>query len=83
MLCPGQVYESTLTVHDQAGAPSTVTLAITKPDGTLVTPAPTLAPGAQVGTDWVVIYDYMLPSAGLYRFTWSTAGPGPPRRRIS
>jgi hypothetical protein len=76
MLCPGQVYRATLTVASQTGAPSAVALAITKPDGTAVTPAPTLAPGSQVGADWVVTYDYTLPAAGLYGFTWATQGPG-------
>jgi hypothetical protein len=76
VLCAGQVYESTLTVKNQTGPPSVVTLAITKPDGTPVTPAPTLGAGSQIGDDWVVTYDYTLPSAGLYRFTWTTAGPG-------
>jgi hypothetical protein len=76
VLCAGQVYESSLTVKDQTGPPSSVTLAITKPDGTLVTPAPTLASGSQAGADWVVTYDYTLPAAGLYGFTWATQGPG-------
>src|SRR6266480_4962860 len=76
MLCSGQVYRSTLTVKNQSGAPSSVTLAITKPDGTLVSPAPTPGAGSQVGTDWVVTYDYTLPAAGLFKFTWATTGPG-------
>src|SRR6266516_4840282 len=76
MLCAGQVYRSTLTVKAQSGAPSTVTLAITKPDGTLVSPAPTPGAGSQVGADWVVTYDYTLPSAGRFVFTWATTGPG-------
>jgi hypothetical protein len=76
MLCPGQVYEATLTIRDQTGAPSSAALAITKPDGTLEDPAPTPGAGSQVGADWVITYDYTLPSAGQFRFTWSTAGPG-------
>src|SRR6266487_3352459 len=76
MLWAGRVYRSTLTVKAQSGAPSTVTLAITKPDGTLVSPAPTPGAGSQVGADWVVTYDYTLPSAGRFVFTWATTGPG-------
>jgi hypothetical protein len=76
VLCAGQVYESSLTVKNQTGPPSSVTLAITKPDGTPVTPAPTLDAGSQVGDDWVVTYGYTLPAAGLYGFTWVTQGPG-------
>jgi hypothetical protein len=74
MLCPGQVYRSTLTIAGQAGAPSSATLTITKPDGTLVTPA--LGAGSQSGADWVITYDYALPTAGQFKFTWTTTGPG-------
>ena len=76
MLCPGQVYHSTLTVKNQSGAPSSVTLAITKPDGTLVSPAPVPSGGSQVGADWVVTYDYTLPTPGRFVLTWATTGPG-------
>lgn len=74
MLCAGQVYESTLTVRDAGGAltdPATVTLTVTKPDGTAVTPAPVPAHDS-TGT---YSYDYILPAAGLYKFAWSTTSP--------
>lgn len=74
MLCPGQVYETSITILGQTGAPSNVALTITRPDGTTVAPA--LGPGAQVGQNWVVTYDYTLPSAGMFQFAWVTQGPG-------
>jgi hypothetical protein len=76
MLCAGQVYRSILTVKNQTGAPASVALAITKPDGTFVSPAPAPGAGSQVGADWVVTYDYTLPASGLFKFAWTTTGPG-------
>jgi hypothetical protein len=76
MLCAGQVYRSTLTISGQTGAPSSSALAITKPDGTLVSPAPAPGAGSQVGANWVVTYDYTLPTPGRFVFTWTTTGPG-------
>ena len=76
MLCAGQVYRATLTIDGQSTPPSSATLAITKPDGTLVTPAPAVGTGSQAGPDWVITYDYLLPTPGLFKFTWQTQGPG-------
>jgi hypothetical protein len=76
MLCAGQVYRSTCTLRNQTGAPASAALAITKPDGTLVSPAPSPGAGSQVGADWVITYDYLLPSTGLFKFAWTTTGPG-------
>lgn len=76
MLVPGQVYQTTYTVYDLDTAPSTVALTITKPDGTSEDPVPVIGPPAQSGRDYTYSYDYTLPSAGLYGFTWATAGPG-------
>lgn len=73
MLVTGQVYTTTFTIPGQATQPTSVTLVITKPDGTQVTPA--VGPGAEVNGDWVVSYAYPLPGPGLYRFAWSSTGP--------
>jgi hypothetical protein len=75
MLCPGQVYRSSITVYDLDAQPSSVTLVVTKPDGTTV---PGTVPGAwtQSGRDYTAFYDYTLPTVGLFTFTWTTQGPG-------
>jgi hypothetical protein len=75
MLCVGQVYHATFTLRN-TGAPGSVALAITKPDGTLVTPAPVIPPGTQMGPDWLITYDYTLADVGLHKFAWSSTGPG-------
>lgn len=76
MLCVGQVYHSTFTIRNQNGPPGSVALAITRPDGTLVTPAPVIPGGSQAGPDWAVAYDYTMADVGLHRFGWSSTGPG-------
>jgi hypothetical protein len=76
VLSPGQVYRSTITVYNQVSAPSGVTLTITKPDGTNVSPAPVIGAWTQAGANWTNFYDYTLPSVGLFEFTWTTTGPG-------
>src|SRR5262245_36128257 len=76
MLCVGQVYHSVLTIKGQTGPPGSVALSITKPDGTLVTPAPVPPAGSQQGPDWVVAFDYTMADVGLHRFAWSSTGPG-------
>jgi len=75
MLCPGQVYETSVTVHDLNSAPSAATLTITKPDGS--TEAPYHPAGwTQSGRDYTASYDYTLGAPGLYSFAWVTQGPG-------
>jgi len=74
MLIAGQVYEATLTVGDGSTAAGTVALSITKPDGTLVSPAP-VPINSPVGSG-KYFYDYTLPAPGLYCFAWTTTGPG-------
>jgi len=76
MLCVGQVYHSVFTIKGQTTAPGNVALVITKPDGTLVSPAPVPAAGSQVAGDWVVFYDYTLADVGIHKFAWSSTGPG-------
>jgi hypothetical protein len=75
MLCPGQVYHTSITVHGIQVAPSSAVLTITQPDGTMVQPA--VGSGwSQSGTDWTLGYDYTLPTPGLFQFAWTTMGPG-------
>lgn len=76
MLWTGQVFHYTFTVYDQDSAPSGAALAITKPDGTLVTPAPALTGPVLSGRDYTWSYDYALPAAGRYEFAPSTTSPG-------
>ena len=70
----GQVYEATLTIAGQASPPSTVTLTITLPDGTAVTPS--VGPGAASGADWLIAYDYPTVQAGLDKAARVTTGAG-------
>lgn len=74
MIDTGQVYHATLTIKNQASPPATVTLTITLPDGTAVTPNP--GTGAASGTDWVIAYDYPTVQAGLHKAAWQTTVPG-------
>jgi hypothetical protein len=76
MLCAGQVYRASLTVWNLDAPPGSVALAITKPGGTLVDPAPSIGAATVAGKDYTYTYDYTLPSAGLFKFAWSTTGPG-------
>ena len=79
MLVPGQVYQTTYTVYDVNTSPSEITLVITQPDGTAVDPPPTIGAPAVDGKNYTYSYDYTLPAAGPYGFTWSTTGPGTSR----
>ncbi len=74
MIDTGQVYHATLTLKNQAAPPATVTLAITLPDGSTVTPAP--GTGAASGADWVIACDYTTVQAGLHKTAWQTTSPG-------
>lgn len=74
MLCAGQVYQSTLKVGDGSVAAQSAVLAITKPDGTQVTPAP--VPVNDPPGSGLYYYDYLLPAPGLYQFAWVTVNPG-------
>ena len=74
MIDVGQVYHATLTIKNQAISPATITLTITLPDGTTVTPS--AGPGAASGADWVIAYDYATTMAGLHKAAWQTTGPG-------
>lgn len=74
MIDTGQVYHATLTLKNQAAPPSTVTLTITLPDGTTVTPS--TGTGAASGADWLISYDYATVQAGLHKAAWVTTGPG-------
>jgi hypothetical protein len=74
MIDVGQVYHATLTLKNQAAPPATVTLTITLPDGSTVTPNP--GTGAASGSDWVITYDYTTVQAGLHKAAWQTTSPG-------
>ncbi len=74
MIDAGQVYHATYTLKNQVAPPATVTLAITLPDGTTVTPNP--GTGAASGADWVIAYDYPAVQAGLHKTAWQTTSPG-------
>ena len=74
MIDTGQVYEAKLTIKNQSAPPSTVTLTITLPDGTTVTPS--TGTGSASGPDWVITCDYTTVQAGLHKFAWVTQGPG-------
>jgi len=74
MIDTGQVYHATLTLRNQASPPGTVTLTITLPDGSTVTPSP--GTGAASGPDWTVAYDYATVQAGLHKTAWQTTSPG-------
>jgi hypothetical protein len=74
MIDTGQVYHATYTIKNQASAPSTMTLTITLPDGTMVTPSP--GTGAASGPDWLITYDYPTVQAGLHKAAWQTTSPG-------
>jgi hypothetical protein len=74
MIDTGQVYHATLTIKNQAAPPATVTLTITLPDGSTVTPNP--GTGAASGPDWVIAYDYTTVQAGLHKAAWQTTNPG-------
>jgi len=70
----GQVYPAAFQVLDQNGAPenaTTITLVITKPDQTTVTPAVTNPP---VVTG-LYTYNYTVADEGLHAFGWSSTGP--------
>jgi len=71
----GQVYHATLTLRGQSIAPSTATLVITLPDGTVV-PGTTPGAGTAAGPDWVISYDYATTVPGLHKVSWQTTGPG-------
>jgi len=75
MLCVGQVYESKITLVGAAVPPSTATLTITLPDQSVqtLTGPWTWTPS---GSDLVAVYDYVLPTPGLFSFAWTTQGPG-------
>lgn len=75
MLTPGQVYRSTYTIYDLDGPPSSVALAVTKPDGTAQAPAPATGDPTISGRDYTWTVDYTLPAAGLYGFTWASESP--------
>jgi hypothetical protein len=76
MIDVGQVYPARFDVADASGAPvnpATVALAITKPDQTLVNPAPVITnPPAVLGT---FTYDYVIADEGLHVFAWSSSAP--------
>jgi hypothetical protein len=74
MIDTGQVYHATLTLKNQAAPPATVTLTITFPDGSTVTPNP--GTGAASGPDWLITYDYPTVQAGLHKAAWQTTSPG-------
>ena len=74
MIDIGQVYHATLTIKSQSISPATITLTITLPDGTTVTPS--AGPGAASGPDWIIAYDYATTQAGLHKAAWQTTGPG-------
>ena len=76
MLCAGQVYHTSITVQNLDTQPASVALAITKPDGTFVTPAPIPTSWVQSGRDYSCSYDYTLPTPGLFKFAWTTQAPG-------
>jgi len=76
MLCVGQVYHTSVTVQDLDAQPATVALTITKPDGTLVSPAPVPSAWVASGRDYTASYDYTLAAPGLHQFAWVTTGPG-------
>jgi hypothetical protein len=73
VLCAGQVYRTTIVVGDNSAPPGSASLVITKPDGTFVPGVVAVNSPAGSGT---MIYDYTLPSAGLFKFAWTTTGPG-------
>ena len=79
MLVPGQVYRSTYTVEDLDAPPEAVTLVITQPDGTATDPPPDVGEPTVSGRNYTYAYEYTLPSAGLFGFTWTTTGPGTSR----
>jgi hypothetical protein len=71
----GQTYPATLAVTDAQGAPAnpvTATLALTLPDGSVLTPTVTLPP-ATLG---LLEYDYVTTQPGLHKAAWQTTGPG-------
>lgn len=74
MIDLGQVYEATLTLAGQSSPPSTVSLTITLPDQSAVTPS--VGPGAASGSDWLLTVDYPTVQAGLHKAAWVTTGPG-------
>jgi len=71
----GQVYRTEFLISDEFGVPvsnvATVTLIITKPDGTTVSPAVTNPPA----TAGLFLYDYVIANEGLHSFAWSSTGP--------
>jgi uncharacterized phiE125 gp8 family phage protein len=73
MLCPGQVYETTLTVGDGTAPAGAVFLTITRPDGTT---EPGVVPVGNPAGTGKYKYDYVLPTPGRFVFAWSTTGPG-------
>lgn len=74
MLIAGQVYHATLKVGDGVSAAGSAALVITKPDGTVVSPAP-VPVNLPLGSG-LYYFDYTLPAPGLYCFAWTTTGPG-------
>lgn len=70
----GDLVPLSVTVRDAAGAPTnatTVTLTITLPDGTPVTPT-VVNPPAQTG---VYVYDYPTVQAGRHLYRWTSTTP--------
>jgi hypothetical protein len=75
MLCAGQVYRSEFTVYNLDTPPDSAALAVTLPGGELADPAPSVTGPVVDGKDYTYTADYSLPSAGLYKFAWSSTGP--------
>ncbi len=76
MLYAGQVFHYEFTITDQDAPPSGAALTITKPDGTIVSPAPVLTGPVQSGRDYTFSFDYAFTSPGRYQFAASTSSPG-------
>jgi len=75
MLCPGQVYETTVTVQNIPGPPAAATLTVTKPDGTTEAHSGPWT-WTQAGSNYTAAYDYLLAAPGIHRFAWVTTNPG-------
>ena len=74
MIDVGDTYQAAFTVTDDTGAPAdatSVTLTVTLPDGTTVSPAVTNPP-AQTGQ---YTTDYVTAQPGRHVFTWLATGP--------
>jgi hypothetical protein len=87
MLCPGQIYRSSMTVGDGTVAPSSASLVVTRPDGTTTVIGPAVGSfGVEdPGFPGALHYDYLLADVGLHQFGWTTTGPGtaPPPNFVS